>query len=211
MSGFKGLVSTKVAAEMLGIAQSWFLMKYVYSGRLEVARREGRRGDYYFRKRDILSLEKMTPEQIARTCTSAEAAKICGVNITCIYKWTVGGLLKPVSGPNVDGAVNNRYLRADITSLHTKREAYKVEIRNKGGTGRCGWPRVPRPRPVRDVIGPRIDQLIGGSRQGTSRKQISGNKIYKQLVDEGFKLCPTTVYDYLNDTQRNCNRRLASS
>jgi hypothetical protein len=203
MAEFKELVSTKVAAEMLGISQNWFLMKYVYSWRLKAVRREGRRGNYYFRKCDVLSLVKITPEMIQTTYTSAEAAKICGVNITCVYKWTVGGILKPVSGPTVDCAVDNRYLREDVEKLHAKREAYKEEKRSEGGTGRYGWMGGQRPRRVRDVIGWRIDQLIDESRHGTSKQHISGRKIYKQLVDEGFKLSPTAVYDYLNDKQRS--------
>lgn len=202
VTGFEELVSIKIAAEMLGISQGWFLTKYVYSERLQVARREGGRGVYYFRKRDVLSLEKITLEQIEKTYTSAEAAKICGVNMTCIYKWTVSGLLRPISGPTVDGAVNNRYLCEDIEDLHAKREAYKAERRKAGGTGRC-WLRVQRLRPVRDVISQRVDQLIAESRQRTSGRPISGSRIYKQLVAEGFKLCSNTVYVYLNDKHKS--------
>lgn len=106
-------------------------------------------------------------------------------------------VLKPVRGPHVDGSGINLYLRDDVKKLREERDAFKAARIEQGKTTRFGYVQRPRPRPVLDLIGPRIDLLI--KKLGTlfSAKQISGAQIFRQLVKEGYKVGICSVYVYL--------------
>lgn len=60
--------------------------------------------------------------------------------------------------------------------------------------------RIARRRPVRDLVGPRIDELLDEWAGRTSRKQrITGSRIHAELQKEGFEVGVTTVRAYLRD------------
>lgn len=56
----------------------------------------------------------------------------------------------------------------------------------------------PRRRPVLEQVKPRIDQLLEEWKGRTTRKQrITGTRIHRQLVEEGYRVGITTVRTYL--------------
>jgi len=50
--------------------------------------------------------------------TFQEAADICGVYISYIYKWSLAGVLKPIARHSVGGHLRDLYLRHDVEKLH---------------------------------------------------------------------------------------------
>jgi transposase len=57
--------------------------------------------------------------------------------------------------------------------------------------------------PVKEMVAPRIDQLLEEWRPRTTDKQrITGSRIHRQLVEEGYEVGITTVRDYLRDKRR---------
>lgn len=60
-----------------------------------------------------------------------------------------------------------------------------------------------RRRPVRDVVGPRIDQLLAEwAEQTTAKQRITGSRVHAQLVAEGFSVGTTTVRAHLRARRR---------
>lgn len=116
---YTGLVSSAVAAQMLGENSSTFYRKYVHTGRLKPLKAKGRRSNLYFKRGDVEALISLTKELIR----SREAAAILRVHNSCIYKMTAAGKLHPVRGPYVDGYRYNLYLRRDIEKLRRQRDA----------------------------------------------------------------------------------------
>ena len=140
VADYDGLVSLQVAAKLLGISESRLLEKYIYVGRLIAPRREGKRGQYFFKQVDVEALADVNRSLKQGTMNSAEVAELCGVNITCVHKWTVAGILQPVSGPKVDGAATNLYAKVDVEKLHGERAAHKARSLRAGKTTRYGRP-----------------------------------------------------------------------
>ena len=61
----------------------------------------------------------------------------------------------------------------------------------------------PRPRPVLARVAPRIDQLLEEWTPRTTRKQrITGSRVQRQLVEEGYEVGITTVREYLKEKRR---------
>ena len=61
----------------------------------------------------------------------------------------------------------------------------------------------PRPTPVRDRARGRIEDLILEWRDRVTPKQrLTGSRIHRQLLDEGFEVGITTVRDYLRERRR---------
>lgn len=57
--------------------------------------------------------------------------------------------------------------------------------------------------PVKEMVAPRIDQLLDEWRPRTTDKQrITGSRIHRQLVEEGYEVGITTVRDYLREKRR---------
>jgi transposase len=67
----------------------------------------------------------------------------------------------------------------------------------------CRQERFPRPRPVLEVVAPRLDQLLKEWQDRTTAKQrLTGSRLHRQLVEEGYQVGITTVRDYLREKRR---------
>jgi transposase len=63
--------------------------------------------------------------------------------------------------------------------------------------------RQKKPSPVKEMVAPRIDHLLQEWRYRTTHKQrITGTRIHRQLVEEGYEIGITTVRDYLREKRR---------
>lgn len=63
--------------------------------------------------------------------------------------------------------------------------------------------RRPRPRPVLERVAPRIEELLQEWRGRTTAKQrLTGARLHRQLVEEGYQVGITTVRDYLWEKRR---------
>ncbi|MCA1837294.1 MAG: IS21 family transposase [Actinobacteria bacterium] len=63
--------------------------------------------------------------------------------------------------------------------------------------------RQPKPSPVMEVVAPRIEQLLEEWQGRTTPKQrITGTRIHRQLLEEGYEVGITTVRDYLRERRR---------
>jgi len=61
----------------------------------------------------------------------------------------------------------------------------------------------PRARPVTDRIGPRIDEIISEwAGRLTPKQRLTGTRIHRQLVEEGYQTGITVVRDYLREKRR---------
>lgn len=62
---------------------------------------------------------------------------------------------------------------------------------------------APRARPVQDVVGPRIDELLEEWGPRTTRKQrITSPRLHRQLIAEGYEVGERTVRGYLSEKRR---------
>lgn len=63
--------------------------------------------------------------------------------------------------------------------------------------------RQKKPSPVKEMVTPRIDEILQEWRPRTTHKQrITGTRILHQLVEEGYQVGITTVRDYLREKRR---------
>jgi transposase len=63
--------------------------------------------------------------------------------------------------------------------------------------------RQQKPSPVKEMVAPRIDQILQEWHHRTTHKQrITGTRIHRQLVEEGYRVGITTVRDYLREKRR---------
>lgn len=63
--------------------------------------------------------------------------------------------------------------------------------------------RTVRRRPVLDVVAPRIETLLKEWKPRTTRKQrITGSRVHRQLIEEGYRVGITTVREYLRERKR---------
>jgi transposase len=61
----------------------------------------------------------------------------------------------------------------------------------------------PKSSPVMETVAPRIEELLQEWRGRTTLKQrITGTRIHRQLVEEGYEVGITTVRDYLRERRR---------
>jgi transposase len=61
----------------------------------------------------------------------------------------------------------------------------------------------PRVRPVMEKVAPRIEELLLEWKPRTTRKQrITGSRIHRQLIEEGYQVGITTVREYLREKKR---------
>ena len=60
-----------------------------------------------------------------------------------------------------------------------------------------------KPSPVKEMVAPRIDEIIEEWQGRTTAKQrITGTRVHRQLVEEGYRVGITTVRDYLRENRR---------
>lgn len=140
LTTYADLVSTQAAAGLLKVSGTKLYTNYIRKGKLRVALREGKRGAYYFKQKDVNALAKAVEKLERQTMRSPEVAEILSVNPTTIHKWTSKGILRPVSGPHVDGAEWNLYLRRDIDKLKVERMTFKGKCEKQGKTSRYRRP-----------------------------------------------------------------------
>ena len=63
--------------------------------------------------------------------------------------------------------------------------------------------RRPKPRPVLDKVAPRIEELLGEwAGRVTPKQRLTGSRIHRQLVEEGYQVGVTTVRGYLRERWR---------
>ena len=61
----------------------------------------------------------------------------------------------------------------------------------------------PKPSPVMEMVAPRIEELLQEWQGRTTPKQrLSGTRIHRQLLEEGYRVGITTVRDYLRERRR---------
>jgi len=62
---------------------------------------------------------------------------------------------------------------------------------------------APRPSPVTDKIAPRIDEILSQwSGRLTPKQRLTGSRMHRQLVEEGYQTGITVVRDYLCEKRR---------
>jgi len=62
---------------------------------------------------------------------------------------------------------------------------------------------TPRLRPVTDKIAPRIDEILSEwAGRVTPKQRITGTRIYRQLIKDGYQTGITVVRDYLREKRR---------
>ena len=60
-----------------------------------------------------------------------------------------------------------------------------------------------KPSPVTEEVGPRIERILEEWKPRTTPKQrITGTRVHRQLVEEGYEVGTTTVRDYLREKRR---------
>jgi hypothetical protein len=190
-----------MTAKMIGSVPDRFYKKYFLTGRLKPVITGKQRSEIYFLMEDVEALIKLKEQ----TVTASEAAVICKVGISCIQKLTVDGVLVPISGPNVDGFGRNLYLRTDVERLHIEREAFKSTRGSEGGSPRFGRPAGPNHQPVRIKVIPRIKQLIGKWNSKSKAQRISGQRLHRQLLKEGYNVGINTIYVCLRELRRQAD------
>lgn len=200
-----GLVSTQVAADMLGMSESNLFGTYAHKGRLQPVHPNRKQRPCYFRRKDVDALVELRE----KTIITPEAAAMLRVNLTCIHKLKTSGVLRPVSGPGVDGFRLNLYLRGDVEKLRAEREAYKTKRISEGGTTRFGRPAGPRRSPVQERVRPRISQLVGQWGVKPHGQRISGQRVHSQLIKEGYQVGINTVYVCLRELHRQARVGIA--
>jgi transposase len=63
--------------------------------------------------------------------------------------------------------------------------------------------RQKKPSPVMEMIAPRVEEILAEWRDRTTAKQrITGTRIHRQLVEEGYEVGVTTVRNYLREKRR---------
>jgi len=60
-----------------------------------------------------------------------------------------------------------------------------------------------KPSPVMEMVAPRVEEILAEWRERTTAKQrITGTRIHRQLVEEGYEVGLTTVRNYLREKRR---------
>lgn len=63
--------------------------------------------------------------------------------------------------------------------------------------------RRPKPRPVLEKVAPRIEELVEEwAGRLTPKQRVTGSRVHRQLVEEGYQVGVTTVRDYLRERRR---------
>lgn len=198
-----GLVSSTVAAEMLGVSVA-ILYRYIPKKLLQVVLDRGV-GWRYFRLDDVKRLIEERYNLKQQYVTTAEVASLCKVKDGSVHAWIEAGLLQPISGPRADGLVHNLYLRSDVEKLYAEREAFKAKRVSEGRSSRFGRPAGPNWQPVRNKVEPRIKQLVMKWSAKPNGMPISGQRLRRQLVREGYRVGINTIYVCLRELRQQAD------
>jgi len=96
----------------------------------------------------------------------------------------------------VEGQSIRRVAREMFVSRNTVRKYLKVSEPVRVET-------KPRARPALEKVAPRIDELLEDWGPRTTAKQrITGSRVHRQLVEEGYEVGVTTVRGYLREKRR---------
>lgn len=191
------LVSSAVAAKMMGKYLCSFTQMYVHTGRLKVIKGDGRIRNNFFHIEDI----KKLIEELKNEINTPTVAAILGVVPSAVEKMVEAGKLKVIRGPHIDGHGNYVFLRSDVEKLAAEREDFKLKRMKMGGSSRFGAPAGPKGCPVTNKVSTRIEQLIKKWRTDDPKGRITGHRLHQQLSKEGYQVGTTTVYVYLSERQ----------
>lgn len=143
----QGLISTKVAAQLLGYQHpSNFLLNEVKRGLVKpVKKTDGKQSPLFF---DRAAVEAVAAERARQKAMCEDpayvdtkgAAGILGVNVSAVHKMLGDGILQRERGWRQDGRVINLYRRSDIERLKLERDAYKADCAGRGKSTRFGRP-----------------------------------------------------------------------
>jgi hypothetical protein len=98
--------------------------------------------------------------------------------------------------------VHKLYLRSDVENLYAEREAFKAKRVSEGKSARFGRPAGPNWQPVRKKVGPRIEQLVKKWSVKPKGQPISGQRLRRQLVKEGYRVGINTIYVCLRELRQ---------
>lgn len=201
---YSGLVSSTVAAEMLGVSVD-ILYRYIPKKLLHLAVDYSEASRRYFRLDEVKRLVERRNELRQQCITTAEVASMCKVSKESVHAWVVAGLLQPISRARAAGFVHKLYLRSDIDKLYAEREAFKAKRLSEGRSSRFGRPAGPNWQPVRKKVGPRIEQLVKKWSAKPNRKPVSGQRLRRQLVKEGYRVGINTIYVCLRELRQQAS------
>lgn len=202
---YSGLVSASVAAEMLGITVDTLRNTYIPKKLLRAALDRGKPSKCYFRLDDVKALIEARENLKQNSLTTVEAAALCKVSRGTIHDWLAAGLLQPIDGPIADIFIHNLYLRDDIEKLYAEREAFRAKRISERGSSRFGRPCGPNQQPVRNKVIPRIEQLIKQWSIKLKGKPVSGQRLYRQLIKEGYRVGINTIYVCLRELRQQAD------
>ena len=93
-------------------------------------------------------------------------------------------------------------IRAVAREMEVSRNTVRKYLRESEPVRREG----PRARPVLEAVASRIDELLETWSHRTSAKQrITGSRVHRQLLDEGYQVGATTVRAYLREKRRQAS------
>jgi hypothetical protein len=143
----QGLISTKVAARLLGYRHPCnFMLNEVKRGFVKpIKKMDGKQYAFFF---DRAAVEALAIERTRRRAICEDpayvdtkgAAGILGVNVSAVHKMITGGIIQPEKGWRHDGLIVNMYHRSDVERLKLERDAYKARCARRGKSTRFGRP-----------------------------------------------------------------------
>jgi len=184
------LMSVRVAAQLCGVKVKNFNARFGATGRLRVVYFAGRRTPYFHRK-DVELFVQRTKALVR----SGEVCALLRIGQSQLLRLVDSGELKPVSGPHLDGAPINLFLKSDVEAIRKRRESFKRRRASEGGSQRFGKRAGPTSRPVMEMIAPRVNVWL--ARAKAKRIRPSGTSIHRRLVHEGYEVGIASVYVYL--------------
>ena len=93
-------------------------------------------------------------------------------------------------------------MRSDVEKLHAEREAFKAKRVSEGRSSRFGRPAGPNWQPVRNKIGPRIEQMVNKWSIKPNGKPVTGQRVHCQLLKEGYRVGINTIYVCLRELRQ---------
>ncbi|PYS47912.1 MAG: hypothetical protein DMF68_14755 [Acidobacteria bacterium] len=202
---YSGLVSSTVAAKMLGVTVPTLHNTYIPKKLLQIALDGGKPSICYFWLYDVKALIEAR-ENLKQNCISTvEAASLCNVSRESIHDWLAVGLLQPITGTIAETFAHNLYLRDDVEQLYAEREAFKAKRISEGGSSRFGSPCGPKRQPVREKVAPRLEQLFKQWNAKPQGQPVSGQKLLRQLVQEGYHVGINTIYVCLHELRQQAH------